>query len=97
MNYDDALNQAVCVLDDEFNGDFQVFDDTIAGEDSITFALQNWFAASGEKKAKFADDLEFAIRTIRSARTDKKSGDLANEIIVDSGTSKKDSSTGEWQ
>ena len=96
MNYDEAVAQAVCVLDDEFNGDFQVFDDTIAGEDSITFALQNWFAASGEKKAKFADDLEFAIRTIRSARTDKKSGDLANEIIVDSGTSKKDSSTGEW-
>ena len=97
MTYDEALNQAICVLDDEFNGDFQVFDDTIAGEDSITFALQNWFAASGEKKAKFADDLEFAIRTIRSARTDQKSGDLANEIIVDSGTSKKDSSTGEWQ
>ena len=96
MNYDEAIAQAVCVLDDEFNGDFQVFDDTIAGEDSITFALQNWFAASGEKKAKFADDLEFAIRTIRSARTDKKSGDLANEIIVDSGTGKKDSSTGEW-
>ena len=96
MNYNEALNQAVCVLDDEFNGDFQVFDDTIAGEDSITFALQNWFAASGEKKAQFADDLEFAIRTIRSARTDKKSGDLANEIIVDSGTGKQDSDTGEW-
>ena len=97
MNYNDALNQAVCVLDDEFNCDFQVFDDTIAGEDSITFALQNWFAASGEKKAKFADDLEFAIREIRTARTDQKSGDLANEIIVESGTGKQDSSTGEWQ
>ena len=97
MNYDEAVAQAVCVLDDEFNGDFQVFDDTITGEDSITFALQNWFAASGEKKAKFADDLEFAIRAIRTARTDKKSGDLANEIIVDSGTGKQDSSTGEWQ
>jgi len=97
MTYDDAVAQAICVLDDEFNGDFQVFDDAIAGEDSITFALQNWFAASGEKKAKFADDLEFAIREIRTARTDKKSGDLASEIIVDSGTGKQDSSTGEWQ
>ena len=97
MTHDEAVAQAICVLDDEFNGDFQVFDDAIAGEDSITFALQNWFAASGEKKAKFADDLEFSIRTIRAARTDKKSGDLANEIIVDSGTGKQDSSTGGWQ
>ena len=96
MTYDEAIAQAICVLDDEFNGDFQVFDDTIAGEDSITFAMQNWFASSGEKKAKFADDLEFAIRAIRSARTDKKSGDLASEIIADSGTGKQDSDTGEW-
>ena len=96
MTHDEAIAQAICVLDDEFNGDFQVFDDTIAGEDSVTFALQNWFAASGEKKAQFADDLDFVIRAIRSARTDFLSGDLASEIIADSGTGKQDSNTGEW-
>ena len=94
MNYDKAEKQAICVLDDEFNNDFQVFDDAIAGEDTIMFALQNWFNASGDKKLKFADDLEFAIRCIRSVRTFKKSEDLANEIMVESG-GKVDNETGE--
>ena len=95
MNYNEAEKQAICVLDDEFNNDYQVFDDSIAGEDSITFALQNWFNASGKKKVKFADDLDFAIRTIRAVRTFKKTSDLANEIMVESG-GKVDNETGEW-
>ena len=95
MNYDKAEKQATCVLDDEFNNDFQIFDDAIAGEDSIMFALQNWFNSSGEKKAKFADDLDFAIRTIRTTRTNKKTVDLANEIMVEAG-GKVDNETGEW-
>ena len=95
MNYDEAKKQAICVLDDEFNNDFQAFDEAIAGEDSIVFALQNWFNASGEKKVKFADDLDFAIRTIRTARTNKKTADLANEILTEAG-GKVDSETGDW-
>ena len=95
MNYDEAEKQAICVLDDEFNNDFQVFDEAIAGEDLIVFALQNWFNASGEKKVQFADDLDYAIRKIRMVRTNKKSEDLANEILIEAG-GKVDSETGEW-
>ena len=95
MNYDAAEEQAIWVLDDEFNNDFQVFDDAIAGEDSVMFALRNWFNASGGKKVLFADDLDFVIRTIRTNRTNKKTADLANEIMVESG-GKVDSETGEW-
>ena len=50
MTHDEAIAQAICVLDDEFNGDFQVFDDTIAGEDSVTFALQNWMLLLAKRK-----------------------------------------------
>ena len=82
MNYDEAEKQAICVLDDEFNNKWAIFDESIAGEGSVMFALQNWFNASGAKKCKFADDLEFAIRTIRTDRTNKKTSDLANEIMV---------------
>lgn len=95
MNYDEAEKQAIWALDDEFNNDFQVFDDAIAGEDSVMFALQNWFNSSGEKKAKFADDLDFAIRTIRTARTNKKMADLADEIMADN-TGRVDHKRGEW-
>ena len=95
MNYDKALAQANCVLDDEFNNDFQVFDDAIAGEDSIMFALQNWFNASGKNKVHFADDLEFAISAIRTHWTDQKKANLADEILTESG-GKVDTETGEW-
>ena len=95
MNYDAALAQANCVLDDEFNNDFQVFDESIAGEDFVTFCLQNWFNSSGEKKVEFADNLDFAIRTIRTARTNKKMADLTDEILTESG-GKVDTETGDW-
>ena len=97
MKYDEALRQAEISLDDEFNTDFQVFDDAIAGEDKITIALQAWFNASGAKKVELADNLEFAIRNVRTFRTNRHVLEAATLLVIDSGTGKQDSDTGEWQ
>ena len=96
MKYDEALRQAEISLDDEFNTDFQVFDDAIAGEDKVTIALQAWFNSSGAKKVDLADNLEFAIRNVRKARTNRHALDKASEIIVESGTATVDPATGEY-
>ena len=97
MKYDEALRQARIVLDDEFNDDFAVFDESIAGEDSIIMSLQNWFNSSGVAKKGFADDLEFRLRNIRSARTNRYALEAATILVIESGTGKQDSDTGEWQ
>ena len=95
MNYDEAEKQAICVLDDEFNNNFQVFGNELAGHDLMLYALQNWFNASGKNKVHFADDLEFAISAIRTHWTDQKKANLADEILTESG-GKVDTETGEW-
>ena len=97
MKYDEALRQARIVLDDEFNDDFDIFEESLAGEFDVTRALQNWFNASGAKKLQFADDLEFAIRTIRNVRTNRRALEAATILVIESGTGKQDSDTGEWQ
>ena len=97
MKYDEAVRQARIVLDDEFNDDFTVFDEAIAGEDSIVMTLQNWFRSSGVTKEAFADDLEFRLRKIRSARTDRRALEAATILVIESGAGKQDTDTGEWQ
>lgn len=94
MKYDDAMQQTKTMLDDEFDDDFEVFSEYLAGENKVICALQNWFISSGDKKAEFADDLEFAIREVKKTRTDHILKHKCESLLIDEGGRKDEN--GYW-